>query len=203
VQVRVSPEQPWSTGRALYSHHLDCRGRPGSWLRHWPAQSSDTCQQKYWHANSTQPTTINSIEATITATTSSSALVLRPQTTRPIPPQLPARTTIAIMYATRALRMMPTRRMRAPLPVCCPLPAPSKSRRSAWHISMRSENQSLTSHWRPAERGPEWYAHTDPRCIQHIASKRLAHPGLDIAHTVSQRLRKIKDVPAELWPLGQ
>ncbi|KAJ1338287.1 NADH-ubiquinone reductase complex 1 MLRQ subunit [Microdochium nivale] len=47
------------------------------------------------------------------------------------------------MYATRALRMMPTRRMRAPLP---------------------KEDQS--------------------------------------AHTVSQRLRKIKDVPAELWPLA-
>ncbi|KAI1269434.1 hypothetical protein F5Y18DRAFT_422386 [Xylariaceae sp. FL1019] len=47
------------------------------------------------------------------------------------------------MYATRALRMMPTRRMMKPLP---------------------KEEQS--------------------------------------AHTVSQRLRKLKDIPAELWPLG-
>ncbi|CAJ2511004.1 Uu.00g066290.m01.CDS01 [Anthostomella pinea] len=47
------------------------------------------------------------------------------------------------MYATRALRMMPTRRMMRPVP---------------------KEDQS--------------------------------------AHTVSQRLRKIKDIPAELWPLA-
>ncbi|KAI0161346.1 hypothetical protein GGR57DRAFT_454436 [Xylariaceae sp. FL1272] len=47
------------------------------------------------------------------------------------------------MYATRALRMMPTRRMMTPLP---------------------KEEQS--------------------------------------AHTVSQRLRKLKSIPAELWPLG-
>ncbi|KAI8634059.1 hypothetical protein F5Y19DRAFT_198243 [Xylariaceae sp. FL1651] len=47
------------------------------------------------------------------------------------------------MYATRALRMMPTRRMMRPVP---------------------KEDQS--------------------------------------AHTVSQRLRKFRDIPAELWPLG-
>ncbi|KAI2611167.1 uncharacterized protein GGS25DRAFT_519464 [Hypoxylon fragiforme] len=67
------------------------------------------------------------------------------------------------MYATRALRMMATRRMMSPIP---------KEEQSDYVFSIPHENAKYPDINKPA------------------------------AHTISQRLRKLRQIPAELIPLG-
>ena len=56
-----------------------------------------------------------------------------------------------------------------------------------------------------AERGTSWYVPSHPRekYRESRVALELVGSNMQVAHTVSQRLRRLKQIPAELIPLGK